>query len=654
MIAELGRLALTLALVIAFVQATLPMVGAARGNHDWMSLARPAARLQFVLVALAFGSLAYGFVSNDFSLTLVANHSNAQLPAHYRFAATWGSHEGSMLMWVLILGAWTSAVSVFASGVAETVMARVLGVLGIISVGFLSFLLLTSDPFQRLVPAALEGRDLNPVLQDWGMVMHPPLLYMGYVGFAVAFAFAIAALLGNTLDASWARQSRAWTTAAWCFLTVGIALGSLWAYRVLGWGGWWFWDPVENASLMPWLIGTALIHSLAVTDRRGAFRSWTVLLAIGAFSLSLLGTFLVRSGILNSVHTFATDPKRGIFMLAFLTAVIGGSLVLFAWRAPRVGIGGRFSWLSREALLLANNLLLLVAAATVLLGTLYPLVLDAFDLGKLSVGPPYFETVLVPLMAPLAVLMGIGPIARWREDRALEIVKRLRWPAAASIALALVVPALFGPWSAGTAFGLLVALWIVSTSIANLKDRLRELDSGLGARLRSQSRRYYGMLAAHCGLAVFVAGVTLVRSYQVESDVPMPVGSTAQLGGVQFRFQGARAFAGPNYTGSRGQVDVLDDGVVIDTLHPEKRVFNVQGIVTTEAAIRRTPTGDVYVALGEPLGDGGWSLRLYSKPFIAWIWAGCFGMAFGGLLAVSDRRPRLAASRHAPQATQAA
>ena len=654
MIPELGRLALILALVIALVQATLPLVGAGRGDRGWMAFARPATRAQCALVLFAFACLAHAFVSNDFSVTLVANHSNAQLPFHYRLAATWGSHEGSLLLWVLMLSGWSAAVSVTGDDLPEALVARVLAVLGLVSVGFLSFVLFTSNPFDRLVPAALEGRDLNPILQDWGMVMHPPLLYMGYVGFAVAFAFAVAALLGGTLDATWARISRPWTTAAWCFLTAGIALGSLWAYRVLGWGGWWFWDPVENASLMPWLVGTALIHSLAVTDRRGAFRSWTVLLAIATFSLSLLGTFLVRSGVLNSVHTFATDPKRGVFMLAFLVVVVGGSLALFAWRAPRVGLGGRFSAKSREALLLANNLLLVVAAATVLLGTMYPLVLDAFGLGKISVGPPYFETVLLPLMAPLAVLIGIGPLARWKETSFREIAMRLRWAAGASVAVAVLVPLVFGAWTPSIAAGLLVATWIVASSLVNLFGRIRGLDAGLATRLSSQSLSYYGMLAAHCGLAVFVAGITLVKGYEVERDVALEVGGSAVLGAHTFRFQGATAFAGPNYTGSRGVVEVLDHGLVVDTVYPEKRLFNVQKIVTTEAAIRRSPLGDLYVSLGEPLPGGAWSVRLYVKPFIVWIWAGCILMAAGGLLAAGDRRYRARVARDAPLATQPA
>ena len=400
MIPEIGQFALILALLLAVVQGVLPICGAARGNPVWMDTARPAAQGQFTFVAIAFGCLAWSFIQNDFSVLNVATNSNSQLPIQYRIAATWGSHEGSLLLWVLMLNVWTVGVTVFSRHLPAAMVARVIGVLGLVSVGFLLFLLLTSNPFERLLPAAAEGRDLNPLLQDPGMVIHPPMLYMGYVGFSVAFAFAIAALIGGKLDATWARWSRPWTTLAWCFLTIGIMLGSWWAYYELGWGGWWFWDPVENASFMPWLVGTALMHSLAVTEKRGGFKSWTVLLAICAFSLSLMGTFLVRSGVLTSVHAFATDPRRGIFILAFLVVVIGSSLALFAWRAPKVGLGGSFKLVSRESMLLTNNVFLLVAAGSVLLGTLYPLFLDALDLGKISVGPPYFDSVFVPLMTP--------------------------------------------------------------------------------------------------------------------------------------------------------------------------------------------------------------------------------------------------------------
>ena len=645
MIPELGHFALIVALLLALVQGTLPLVGAQRGNRAWMALARPAAQAHFMFIALAFACLVASFVGNDFSVLNVANHSNSQLPTPYRFAASWGSHEGSLLLWVLMLGAWTTAVSLASRHLPEAMLARVLGVMGLVSVGFLLFMLLASNPFQRLLPAAADGRDLNPLLQDPGMVIHPPMLYMGYVGFSVAFAFAIAALLGGRLDATWARWSRPWTIAAWCFLTLGIALGSWWAYNELGWGGWWFWDPVENASFMPWLVGTALIHSLAVTDKRGAFRSWTALLAICTFSLSLLGTFLVRSGVLTSVHAFATDPRRGIFILSFLVIVIGGSLVLFAWRAPKVGLGGRFDAVSRESFLLANNVLLLVAAGTVLLGTLYPLFVDALGLGKISVGTPYFEAVFVPIMAPLAFLMGIGPIVRWKQARLPDLATRLKWAFGVAVLCALLVPLTLGRWSAFVGLGLLLATWIVAACAVNLMERMRRVGggmAGLRGRLAAQPRGYYGMLAAHCGVAVLIAGITLVKGYETERDVRMALGDTLEVGGYSLRFDGVGSIIGPNYRGARGALEVSRDGQRVDTLYPEKRLYNVQQMPMTEAAIRSGVWGDLYVSLGEPLDAGAWSVRVYSKPFITWIWGGCFIMALGGLLALSDRRYRSA------------
>ncbi|MBA2352815.1 MAG: heme lyase CcmF/NrfE family subunit, partial [Burkholderiales bacterium] len=555
MIPEIGQFSLILALCLALAQSALPLIGAARGIPNWMALARPAAQGQFVFVAIAFGCLVWSFTHDDFSVLNVATNSNSQLPIAYKFAASWGSHEGSLLLWVLMLTVWTLAVTVFSRRLPEEMIARVLGVLGFISVGFLLFMLLTSNPFDRLLPAAADGRDLNPLLQDPGMVIHPPMLYMGYVGFSVAFAFALSALISGRLDATWARWSRPWTTAAWCFLTCGIALGSWWAYYELGWGGWWFWDPVENASFMPWLVGTALIHSLAVTEKRGAFKSWTVLLAIMAFSLSLLGTFLVRSGVLTSVHAFATDPKRGIFILAFLAIVIGGSLALYAWRAPRVGLGGSFEPLSRESLLLGNNLLLVVAAASVLLGTLYPLILDALGLGKISVGPPYFEAIFVPLMAPAVFLMGIGPVARWKQAKLPALAIRLRWAFLVSVAAAIAVPIVLGRWSAMVSFGLLLALWAIATALENLYHRLRSTPGGnLFDKLARQSLSYFGMLVAHIGVGVFIIGVTLVKGYETEKDVRMEVGDSVQAGGYSFRFMGAIEVAGPNFSALRGTI----------------------------------------------------------------------------------------------------
>ncbi len=647
MVPEIGQFALILALLLAVTQGVLPIVGAARSNAAWMAVARPAAQGQFTFVALAFGCLAWSFAHNDFSVLNVATNSNSQLPLQYRLAATWGSHEGSLLLWVLMLNLWTVAVSVFSRHLPEQMAARVIGVMGLVSVGFLLFMLLTSNPFERLFPAAADGRDLNPLLQDPGMVIHPPMLYMGYVGFSVAFAFAIAALLGGRLDATWARWSRPWTTLAWCFLTIGIMLGSWWAYYELGWGGWWFWDPVENASFMPWLVGTALMHSLAVTEKRGGFKSWTVLLAICAFSLSLLGTFLVRSGVLTSVHAFATDPKRGIFILAFLTIVIGGSLILFAWRAPKVGLGGAFSLVSREAMLLANNTLLVVAAGSVLLGTLYPLFLDALNLGKISVGPPYFDSVFVPLMTPAIFLMGIGPLARWKESSLPDLATRLKWAFGVSIATALVLPFAFGAWTPLVSFGLALALWVVLSTAVNLKTRLSALEGSLRARLASQPRGYYGMLIAHCGVAVFIAGITLVKGYESERDVRMAVGDSVAVGGYAFRFDGVQGITGPNYRAARANVAVSRGGKELMVLHPEKRVYNAQQMPMTEAAIATGFFGDLYVSLGEPVSDGAWSVRVYHKPFVTWIWGGCIIMALGGFVALTDRRYRSAKRRAA-------
>jgi len=653
-IPELGQFALALALTLALMQAILPLAGAARGNATWMAVARPAAQGQLVFVAIAFACLTYAFVANDFSVAYVANHSNSKLPLEYRVAGVWGGHEGSLLLWVLMLCVWTAAVTVFSRRLPEDMVARVIAVMGLVSAGFLLFMLFTSNPFDRLVPGAPDGRDLNPLLQDPGMVFHPPMLYMGYVGFSVAFSFAIAALLSGRLDAAWARWSRPWTTTAWLFLTLGIALGSYWAYYELGWGGWWFWDPVENASFMPWLVGTALVHSLAVTEKRGTFRSWTVLLAILAFALSLLGTFLVRSGVLTSVHAFATDPTRGVFILAFLTVVVGGSLALFAWRAPRVGLGGAFDLVSRESLLLTNNVLLVVAAASVLLGTLYPLALDALGLGKISVGPPYFETVFVPLMAPALFLMGIGPMARWKSASLPELATRLTWAAAVSVIVALTLPFTLGRWSWGVSAGLLLAAWIVATSVTSLVQRLRNTPgAGFAAKLRGSSTSYYGMLLAHVGVAVFVVGVTLVNGYGEEKDVRMEPGETVQLAGYAFRFAGTHDVEGPNYRAVRGTIEVTRNGTRVSTLHPEKRVYTVQQNAMTEAAIDSGVTRDLYVALGEPVSPTAWVVRVQHKPFVTWIWIGCVIMALGGALAASDRRYRIGSRVPSPRSQAA-
>ena len=647
MIPEIGQFALTIALLLALTQATLPLIGASRGNRTWIALAVPAGQAQFVFVAIAFGCLAYSFITNDFSVLNVATNSNSQLPLHYRLAATWGSHEGSLLLWALMLALWTAAVTLFSRHLPEVMVARVISVMGIISVGFLLFMLLTSNPFTRLFPVPPDGRDLNPLLQDPGMVAHPPMLYMGYVGFSVAFAFAIAALIGGRLDATWARWSRPWTTVAWMFLTCGIALGSFWAYYELGWGGWWFWDPVENASFMPWLVGTALIHSLAVTEKRGGFKSWTVLLAIAAFSLSLLGTFLVRSGVLTSVHAFASDPKRGVFILAFLVLVIGGSLFLYAWRARQVGLGGKFDLVSRESFLLSNNVLLTVAAGSVLLGTLYPLIVESLGMGTLSVGPPYFNLVFVPLMAPAMFLMGVGPLARWKKSSLPDLVTRLRWAFVISVLSAVTLPFLFGQWKWLVSFGLLLAIWIVATVFVNVWERVRVTSGQLTTfqKLRTQSRSYYGMQVAHLGVAVFIVGVTMVTGYQSEQDVRMQRGDTAQAGGYEFKFNGTTNITGPNYVAARAEVIVSRNGKEIERMYPEKRNYAARGDVMTETAIDSGLFRDLYVSLGEPVAQGAWSVRVYYKPFVGWIWGGALLMALGGGLAVSDRRYALAARK---------
>jgi len=616
MLPELGVIALAGAFVTALVLGGAGLYGAS-------AVARRAAQAQFVLVLFAFGVLAWSFVQADFSIQYVAQHSNSKLPLEYRFAAVWGGHEGSLLLWTLILAGWTVAVAARSRRLPEVLGARVLGTMGLIGAGFLAFTLFASNPFQRLLPPALEGRDLNPLLQDPGMVFHPPLLYMGYVGFSVAFAFAIAALAGGRLDAQWARWARPWTLCAWLFLTLGISLGSFWAYYELGWGGWWFWDPVENASFMPWLVGTALVHSLAVTEKRGAFPAWTAFLAIGAFSLSLLGTFLVRSGVLTSVHAFATDPKRGIFILVFLALVVGGSLVLFAARSHRLAGPGQFDPVSREGMLLGNNVLLLVAAASVALGTLYPLALDALGAGKISVGPPYFEAVFVPVVAPMLFLMGAGPLAAWKRARLPELGARLKWAAGVSAVAALTLPFAAG-WRPMVALGLFLAFWIAASSLTGWLER---------RRARNVTPAYYGMLIAHLGMAVFIAGVTLVKGYESTEEVRMAVGDTARLAGYDFRLASIEEVRGPNYVAARGAVEVSRGEAPLAKLHPEKRLYMAQTMPMTEAALDMGFLRHLYVALGEPLSEREWVVRLQHKPFIGWIWLGTLLMALGGAVA---------------------
>ncbi|TVP79935.1 heme lyase CcmF/NrfE family subunit [Thioalkalivibrio sp.] len=650
MIPELGQFAIALALALALMQGSIPLVGAHRGDSRLMALAKPLAQAQFALLVLAFAALAWSFLTHDFSVKNVAQNSFSQLPAVYRFTATWGSHEGSLLLWTVILAGWSAAVAVFSRQLPEEMVARVLGVMGLISVGFLALLLLTSSPFERLFPIPADGRDLNPLLQDLGMVSHPPLLYMGYVGFSVAFAFAIAALLSGRLDAAWARWSRPWTTTAWTFLTLGVGLGSWWAYRELGWGGWWFWDPTENASLMPWLAGTALIHALAATEKRGVFGNWSVLLAIATFSLSLLGTFLVRSGVLSSVHAFATDPTRGLFILIFLGLVVGGSLTLYALRAPRMMGGGSFGWFSRESLLLANNVFLIAALGAVLLGTLYPLFLDALGLGKISVGPPYFNAVFVPLVAPVLFLVGVGPLARWKQADLPDLMWRLKGAFAVALVTAALLPLTLDGMNLQVTLGVFLALWILFTVLKGFALRLQHHRGSRVRQLARLPRAFWGMQLAHAGLALLVVGVTIVSNYETERDVRMPIGSHLELAGHRFVFQGVEELPGPNYLAGRGTMDVTTPWGRSFTLYPEKRNYNASGMIMTQAAVNYGPFRDVYVSLGDPLGDGAWTVRVYHKPFVGWLWAGTLLLALGGGLAAADRRYRVALRRRSDPA----
>lgn len=649
MIGELGLFCLILSTLIALVMGASGIVGGQLGNQGLMRMARPAAGLQLALLTSAFALLSVAFLQNDFSLLYVAKQSNRLLPDIYKFAAVWGGHEGSLLLWLWMLAGWSAAVAFVGRSLPLTIRALVLGVLGLVSLGLHLFVILTSNPFERLLPAALEGKDLNPLLQDPGLVFHPPLLYMGYVGFSVAFAFAIAALLTGRLDAAWARWSRPWTAAAWVSLTLGIMLGSAWAYYELGWGGWWFWDPVENASFMPWLAGTALIHSLAVAEKRNAFKHWTVLLAIATFSLSLLGTFLVRSGVLTSVHAFATDPTRGTFILILLCLVIGTSLALYAWRAPKMEGGGAFTWCSREMLLLLNNVLFTVACATVMLGTLYPLLIDALGMGKLSVGPPYFNSVFVPLMLPMLILVGMAGTMRWKQHAPNEIFATLRWPALASIVFGIAAPCLWSnQWRWGVAFALGIAFWVGLTALLDWAGRIaigRRKGQSLWAAFWGLPAAFSGMHLAHLGVAVFVAGVTVVSSYEHEFDVKMVHGQTLAVADYQIRFDGVTPVRQSNYAALKGTLTLQKDGKNVTVLQPEKRQYFSSAMPMTEAAIHHTTTYDVYVSLGEPLGDnpftGAWIIRAHYKPLVGWIWYGCILMALGGILALSDRRYRL-------------
>ncbi len=645
MLPELGHFSLILALCSALVLATVPLIGAQRGLPNWIAVARPATRALFTFTALSYAILTWSFITSDFSVLYTATNSNTKLPLLYKISGVWGAHEGSLLLWMLILTVWALAVARLSRRLPEAFVARVLAVMGMVAVGFLLFLLLTSNPFLRLPNPPAEGRDLNPLLQDPGLAIHPPMLYLGYVGFSVAFAFAIAALLGRHMDMTWARWARPWTNVAWMFLTFGIALGSWWAYYELGWGGWWFWDPVENASFMPWLVGTALVHSLAATEKRGVLKAWTILLAVFAFSLSLLGTFLVRSGVLTSVHAFASDPARGVFILLFLAVVVGGSLTLYALRANEVKSDVRFALFSRESALLINNVLLLATAGTVLLGTLYPLLLDALHLGKISVGPPYFNKVFIALAAPLALLVGVGAVARWKKQDPRSLLQPLAIPFAVSIAAGFAWPALvMGQFRWGAAVGMSLAFWVALSTAYAVVDRLRGRRHKLTALL-STPRHFWGMELAHLGIAVFITGITLTSYYSSEKDLGMGPGQSYTLGGYEFIFEGVTSTPGPNYTAKRGTIRVRRDGRDVTILHPEKRFYVSGGNPMTEAAIDAGLTRDLYVALGEELDDGRWALRIYDKAYVRWIWMSAIFMGLGGLLAATDRRYRLAVRR---------
>jgi cytochrome c-type biogenesis protein CcmF len=636
MIPEIGHFSLILALALASCQAILPLVGVHRNDAAMMAVARPAAYGQFLFVAISFGCLITAFVQSDFSVLYVASHSQLALPTPYKVSAVWSAHEGSLLMWLLILAGWTTAVARFSGDIPEKLISRVIGVMGLLSVGFLLFALLTSNPFERLIPAALDGGDLNPLLQDPGLAIHPPILYIGYVGFSVAFAFAIAAMISGDLDQNWARWTRSWTTVAWLFLTLGIALGSFWAYYELGWGGWWFWDPVENASFMPWLVGTALIHSLAVTERRGLFKSWTLLLAITAFSLSLLGTFLVRSGIIVSVHAFATDPTRGYFILTFLAIVVVGALALYAWRAPALDSTVGFSPLSRETFLLLNNVLLVVAATLVLLGTLAPLIVEMINGGKISIGPPWFQVAFLVPMIPLLLLLGVGMHTAWRQQSKEPWLRLLRVPAIAAVLIGVVLPLLFyGRVSLLLVIGCGAAAWIVITSLIQPIRSLRRKE-GTPAITRSA----LGMSIAHLGMGVFVIGATITSAFGVESDRAMRVGETLEVAGLQYELLELRQVEGPNYSAIEGILEIREDGDLIGVVRPQKRQYRVQKSWMTEAGIHPAWNKDLFVALGDQLGDGAWSVRIQYKPLIRLIWIGALIMALGGLVSATDRRYR--------------
>ena len=632
MIAEFGQFTMILALVLALLLSILPLIGAWRGNDRLMASASSLTIGLFVFSAIAFATLAWGFLSNDFTIKYVASHSNLLLPWYYRFSGVWGGHEGSLLLWILMLAGWAAAVVMLSGPLSKEFRARVLAVMGMVAVGFLSFTLLTSNPFDRLLPGPPDGQDLNPLLQDPGMIFHPPLLYMGYVGFAVAFAFAIAGLLGGKVEREWVRWAKPWTLSAWAFLTGGIALGSWWAYYELGWGGWWFWDPVENASFMPWLVGAALIHSQAVTEKRGAFPAWTVLLSIAAFSLSLLGTFLVRSGVLTSVHAFATDPERGLFILGFLFVVVGGSLLLYALRAPRIMTGEGFDTLSRESALLMNNIFLAVAAAMVLIGTLYPLIVDFMGWGQVSVGPPYFGAMFILLMTPIVLLLPIGPMSRWQHDEVGRAVRPLLWALAAAVVGGIAISLLLDAWNLRAVTGWIGGLWVMLGAVAYVMRQWRQSSGRL-------TRGQVGMSLAHFGVGVFVIGVAMVQSTTYERDLRFEPGQIVEARGYQFRLEEVATVKGPNWSAQEARITVLKDGEERLLMTPQKRYYYRSGQVMSQIELEPGFTRDLYVAMGEPIGtSGAWAMRIHVKPFIRWIWGGAVLMLVGAFVAATDRR----------------
>ena len=650
---ELGQLALILALLLSVLLAVVPLAGALTGRDSLQAFARPLASGMFVFTGLAFAILTHAFLVDDFSVAYVANNSNSMLPWYYKFSAVWGGHEGSLLLWILMLTGWTLAVAIFSRKLPSTMVSQVLAVMGMVCVGFFLFIIVTSNPFDRLLPnVPADGQDLNPLLQDIGLIMHPPMLYMGYVGFSVAFAFAIAALINGRLDAAWARWSRPWTTVAWSFLTIGIALGSWWAYYELGWGGWWFWDPVENASFLPWLSGTALMHSLAVTEKRGVFKSWTVLLAIVTFALSLLGTFLVRSGVLTSVHAFASDPERGSFLLMLLGITVVGSLLLYAFRAPVVHVRSRYGSLSREIFLLLNNVLLVSATLLVAIGTLYPLVLDYLDAGKLSIGAPFFNTTFSPLAVATGLLLGAGIFSRWKKTDGGMLARKLLWPLAISLVATAAVMVNYGSFAPWAFAGVFTAIWIAVATLWDLWDKSASRQGRLHG-LKRQSRSYWGMVLGHLGVAMVMAGATVVSNYGVERDVRMTPGDSAMVGDYEIVFTEIGERQGANFTAQYGSFNVFLNGKLVTDLHPEKRNYLVGMSVMTEADIDAGLFRDVFVAIGERISDDAWAIRLQYKPLVRWLWLGSLVMAIGGFLAIADKRYRIRVKAEERQKAQA-